>query len=663
MTPSTRPRAGWTLALLVLVFAGLGAALLWRELRSEDREQVRHTIALQAAGVRNEIASEVQSLGFALERMAHRWQVRGGPPREEWETDAALVVKHYRGIQAIGWVDGGLIARWVVPLERNEVIEGADLGIDPARRQMFETARTTGTIRVMRTFDLLEGHRGVVAAVPIAGPDGGFIMAVFQTQPTIDDIVKNLAPDYGISVDDGTDKIYFRAGASRETEEEWSAVNVVEFGGVTWKIQVWPLPDQLARLRSRLGDGVLLGGLSLSFLVALAVYLAQTSSLRADRLEQVNRALAHEIAVREEAERALAYLAAIVDSSDDAIVGCALDGTVVSWNAAAERVYGCSSREMRGRSIAVLETPEHAGELLRVVGALEHGDPGQRFETEHMRADGERIHVSLTVSAIRDAAGKPLGISLIARDISRRKRAEAELRGKLASLETSAEERNLSLATTSHDVRGALTSIAGYAELLAEEVAGENERAMANRIAALAHTLSEVMGDLLLFARDQHGTQLNLRTVPARGLIARTADDFRPRCTEKGLGFSLDLAVDGEITTDTAQFTRILQNLLSNAVRYTESGGVSLRGRLDERELHLVVSDTGIGIPETDLDRVWEEFYRTDRAKEMESLGTGLGLSTVKRLVHMLGGDVTVRSKVGEGTTFEVVLPRHSGSA
>ncbi len=130
------------------------------------------------------------------------------------------------------------------------------------------------------------------------------------------------------------------------------------------------------------------------------------------------------------------------------------------------------------------------------------------------------------------------------------------------------------------------------------------------------------------------------------------------QCEEKGLVLIVDPPAEGLVVLDPAQVARILHNLISNAVRYTLQGEIRVRGELTASALRVTVEDTGIGIPAEDIERVFDQFYRSDEAKKLEKLGTGLGLATVKRLVGLSGGQVHVRSTVGKGTAFEVILPR-----
>lgn len=273
------------------------------------------------------------------------------------------------------------------------------------------------------------------------------------------------------------------------------------------------------------------------------------------------------------------------------------------------------------------------------------GQPGQVRSCEIERrfsASGRRTML-LRARILRQTPMEIPLILLTFEDITDRKRIE--------------ETRKTFLAETSHDVLNALNCIVGYAQLLADADLSEP---VAPRILSLSAGLSALMRDLLDHSRADDKPTLDVFS--ARTLVRERVEAIEWRCKQKGLRLVVDLPAEGAMTTDLVKTTRILDNLLSNAVRYTPRGRIDLSGRLTDAELSVTVRDTGIGIPPEDLPRVFEQYYRAPRAKRTEPLGTGLGLSTVKRFCDLLGGTARIESAPGKGTTCTVVLPRRSPS-
>jgi signal transduction histidine kinase len=236
---------------------------------------------------------------------------------------------------------------------------------------------------------------------------------------------------------------------------------------------------------------------------------------------------------------------------------------------------------------------------------------------------------------------QPPLILLTMEDITDRKRAEAT--------------RQLLLAATSHDVLNVLNNIVGYAQVLEHNDLPEP---VVPRIVSLSMSLREMMRGLLdqIEAESDHPT---LTLISARSLMRERAEAIEWQCRQKGLEFRVDLPTEGSITTDPVKVTRILDNLLNNAVRYTPSGRVHLQGQLLSNKVSVSVRDTGIGIPADELRRVFEPHYRAPTARAVAPLGTGLGLYTVKRFCDLLGGTTSIESTPGMGTTCTVMLPRY----
>jgi two-component system, OmpR family, phosphate regulon sensor histidine kinase PhoR len=222
------------------------------------------------------------------------------------------------------------------------------------------------------------------------------------------------------------------------------------------------------------------------------------------------------------------------------------------------------------------------------------------------------------------------------------------------------------VANVSHELKTPLASIKAYTETLLDwALHDENVNVrFLKRIEEQADRLNQLILDLLSLARLESGQEVYehkpLALVPVLG---PWIESHRGRAEARSLGLSLDFgALDEEtlIMADEEAIRQILDNLIDNAIKYTPEGGtVSITCRLDGDLVALEVADTGIGIPRDDLPRVFERFYRVDKARSRELGGTGLGLSIVKHLIQSIGGQITVDSRVGAGSVFTVQLPRH----
>jgi two-component system cell cycle sensor histidine kinase/response regulator CckA len=371
-------------------------------------------------------------------------------------------------------------------------------------------------------------------------------------------------------------------------------------------------------------------------------------------------AISRDVSERKRDERALRQLAAIVESSDDAIISTGIGGVIRSWNRGAERLYGYSADEMIGRTASFLEPDERDGEISDVFERLRSGREVLNFETVRLRKDGTPIHVSLTASPIRDQSGEIVAASVIVRDIGERIALEGQLRqsqkmeaiGRLAG-------------GIAHDFNNLLTVISGYSDVLLEGKDRASEPEL-GEIQAAAQRATILTAQLLAFSRQQ---VLQPHTINLNEVV----DGITPMLTRLiGSDMELVVALDPSlhvVLADPNQIERVLLNLVINARDAMPSGGKltieTNNAHLDADyvEAHegatvgphamIAVTDTGVGMDADTIARAFEPFF-TSRPL---GVGTGLGLSTVHGIVKQSGGNIWVYSEAGKGSSFKVYLP------
>jgi PAS domain S-box-containing protein len=385
----------------------------------------------------------------------------------------------------------------------------------------------------------------------------------------------------------------------------------------------------------------------------------------------------------DEADRARALLAAIVMSSEDAIVSKTLDGIVTAWNNAAERLFGFTAAEMIGESITRIIPEELRHEEIEILAKLRAGERIERYETLRMRKDGQKLDISLTISPIRDSSGTIVGAAKIAHDITARRRAERELLEREAQLSKLSAEREsileseraarseaerLShmkdefLATLSHELRTPLNAIQGWATLLRERRAKPEDfdRGL-ETIERNVRIQVQIVNDLLDMSRIIAGKiHLEVQPLYLHEIISNSLDAVRQSAVAKDIRIQplLDTRI-GLVRGDPSRLQQVLWNLLSNAIKFTpKAGRVQVVLERVNSHAEISVEDTGIGIRPEFLPHVFDRFRQADPSSTRQYGGLGLGLSIVKDLVDLHGGSVRVKSP-GEnlGTTFIVALP------
>ena len=345
-------------------------------------------------------------------------------------------------------------------------------------------------------------------------------------------------------------------------------------------------------------------------------------------------ALLEDVTERKQSQEASLRLAAIVRSSEEAIVGKDLDGIITAWNPAAERLFRFTAREAIGRSIRMIVPADRQTEEDEVLSRLRRGEAIEHLETVRIRKDGTPINIALTVSPIRDADGRVIGASKIARDIGARLRAEVEL---------------ARLLTAEQAARARAESDERRATLLSESSA------------ALSASQLQLIDDLLDVSRIISGKmRLDIRPVEIHRVIEAALDAVRLAAEAKEL--RLQTLFDpsaGPINGDPDRLQQVVWNLLMNAVKFTpRDGRIQVTLQRVSSHLEIVVSDSGAGIRSELLPVIFDRFKQGESGSTRNQSGLGIGLALVRHLVELHGGSVAAESEgEGKGATFRVKLP------
>ena len=371
-----------------------------------------------------------------------------------------------------------------------------------------------------------------------------------------------------------------------------------------------------------------------------------------------------DISERKRALETAARLAAIVESSDDAIVSKSLDGTVLTWNGAAERMYGYTREEMVGRSIYELIPEELKPEEHRILERVGRGEHVAHYETLRRRRNGSKVAISLSLSPIRDASGIIVAASSVQRDMSERKVAEEAMRQA-----SKMEAIGVLAGGLAHDFNNQLYAVSGFAHFIARDPGlSPASRQDLIELQKVAERMASLTRQLLAFARQQ---VMSPETLDLNAAV----EDTRPmlqRLIGSNMAIELDLAPGPKwVRVDRAQMVQVLLNLVINARDAMPAGGrIQIRttalevgpGLVFDRlkipveagaYAELAVADTGKGIALEHLPHIFEPFYTT---KEV-GMGTGLGLATVEGIVAQSGGHIRVDSAPEQGTTISILLP------
>ncbi|MCJ0742433.1 sensor histidine kinase [Pedobacter montanisoli] len=371
-------------------------------------------------------------------------------------------------------------------------------------------------------------------------------------------------------------------------------------------------------------------------------------------LEQQNQIYRERLSLLKDTELQTAKLSAIVEYSDDAIISKNLDSIITSWNKSAERLFGYKAEEMIGRSILKIIPTERQHEEVIILEKLRSGKHVDHFETIRMRKDGSLIHVSLTISPLKDVEGNIIGLSKIARDITDRKQNEAN--------------KHDFVSMISHELKTPLTSLKTYMQVMQKKIEKQPEinefipvgLDKANR---LVDKMVKLIHDFLDVSKIEAGKlSLNRIEFDLNELINEIIDDhvFLNTTHTITCQFHTEKLT---VFADKEKITQVIINLLTNAIKYSPAGGnIIIATQKLNNKAFFSITDEGLGIDPIDQHQLFQRFFRCRRSKEKQISGFGIGLYLVSEILALHGSTIQVKSVVNKGSTFSFKLDCYAKS-
>ncbi len=405
-----------------------------------------------------------------------------------------------------------------------------------------------------------------------------------------------------------------------------------------------------------------------------------TIAERQARLEETNATIEQTVSERtatlqertNELQAACEQRNAIVQTALDGVVGMSADGRITSWNSQAERMFGYTAAEAVGQLLsqtiipAAFREPHEAG-LRRYLASGVSKIINSRIEILALRRDGSEIPVELAITAIRN--GDETMFCAFVRDITDRLQAAEHLKRAKEAAEQASRAKSEFLANMSHEIRTPMNGILGMTELLLDTKLTAEQHESLDLVKSSAESLLRVINDILDYSKIEAG-KLDLDPVEfqLRDALEDTLKTLALRAHRKGLELTCEIGADvpARVVGDPGRLRQVLVNLVGNAIKFTEKGEVVVRAQLQKQSddgylLHFEVVDTGIGIPPEKQRLIFDPFSQADGSTTRRFGGTGLGLTISTQLVALMGGEISLDSQPGHGSTFH--FDAHFGRA
>lgn len=381
-------------------------------------------------------------------------------------------------------------------------------------------------------------------------------------------------------------------------------------------------------------------------------------------LRQQNEEL---VAIRQALEAERQRYQELFDFAPDAYLVTDIDGKILEANRAAANLLKISQNCLFGKLLAQFIPENERRTFATQLSRLQNVEKIQDWEIRMQTRENLIFEAAISIATIRDSTGKPKGWRWLVRDITTRKQVEQKIRTmqlQNLQLQEAAKLKSHFLAMMSHELRTPMNAILGFSQLLLRpqyDHFSPQARNMVERIVSSAKHLLALIEDILDFSKLEVGRlQLKPEEFNLGELVVKVTEELRCLAEQKKIALNVSVQLENPIViNDSTRVQQILVNLLSNAIKFTDIGSVTVEVReVTADKIALIVQDTGIGIAEADLQQIFQEFRQIDQVLSRRHSGTGLGLSIVDKLVRLMKGTITVNSKVGEGSTFCVELPR-----
>jgi PAS domain S-box-containing protein len=377
----------------------------------------------------------------------------------------------------------------------------------------------------------------------------------------------------------------------------------------------------------------------------------------------VSRDISKEVKLEQKIKETKDFLGNIIESSPDSIITVDLKGKITSFSRGAEDILGYKAEEMIGTSILELYPPDARKERDEWISRVLKGEMIRSKRTKWLNKNGDILDISISLSLLKDAEGKPIGTVGVARDITKEVEAERQLKEAYEHLKELDKMKDDFLSTITHELRTPLTAIMGSIDLMLDKKTGglnEKQSGLLSIAEEEAIRLDNLISDLLDLAKTEgRRGKLSFEKLSVREVVDEAIEEIKIQARKKGISIERNIQRGlPPVMGDKEQLKRVVTNLLGNAVKFNKNNGkVRVKAGQKGDTVEVSIADTGIGIPEEDLDKIFEKFYRIETGTTRKYGGTGLGLTIAKRIVEAHGGKIWAESVLGEGSKFVLTLP------
>jgi PAS domain S-box-containing protein len=616
---------------------------LWQAVYRDEEEKIRRLALERASDLARLIDMEITYHNNTMARMANRWAFSGAYSKEEWTHLAKQVLRDFPSIAALSWADAESRVQWLEPLAGNEDIIGNPLSAHAEGARVLQRIKETGRQGSTSIITMKPIGKGFIIFTPIIidGVIDSYILGLYRIDKLFEVLPPNSMSSYMFRVYESDKLVYASDPEANWPENPENAVQIEQnLRDGLWKLELVPQPEWLQHQRSNLPLMILLAGLFLS--AATTVTLLLLEAVRA------------QYAVIKLSEDRLRQL---VDCAPTGLITTNENGQILDVNPEAERQFGYTLDELRGRPVEVLlpghVRESHIRDRQKYISEPATRPMGKGRNLIALKKNGHTFPVEVALAPFRTR--NAVQVLALVTDITERDEARRKLEAHTKALELINKDLDDFAYVASHDLRAPLTAIGSLVLWLEEDTANLLPEASANHLGLIKNRVArmgKLLEDLLDYSRAGR-TANSMETVDTEEMVAQVVDLVRGTMpltiNTKGL------PVFATVRTPLQQ---ILRNLISNAIKHHDRDSCTIEVTVEESGPFYVfrVSDDGPGIPSQFHDKIFNMFQTLRPRDEVE--GSGMGLALVRKLVERYGGIVYVVDTPGRGTTIEFTWPK-----
>ncbi|RZG04788.1 response regulator [Pseudoalteromonas sp. CO348] len=605
------------------------------------------------------------------------------------------------------------VIQYIEPEVNNDKAVGLDIGSEASRRTAAIEAATANEPRLTAPITLVQADNKIKYGFLILAPIYSSIGMAENEENRLDNLVGwtyspllideilstllSFRQDVSIQISDVTNNDentpFYQVLKEDVKELDNSVAKQVNLFGRTWEVKIWPTPQFIRSLNLVSPNTILQVALLVSALLAIITYilllsftrqrLAEKEKLaaeeeRAQSLAKLNSSLEQEVKARtKEIVKYSQLHTSIVEGSGYAIVATDPDGIITQFNPAAERLLGYKKDELIGKSSPAIfhleeEVVARAKTLTEELGRVI--EPG--FEVfvakakqgvvdtsrwTYVTKQNQYVQIKLNVTTLTDERGNVDGFLGIALDLTEQLKHERELSHAKEAAEQAAKAKAVFLANMSHEIRTPMNGLYGTLQLLKSEPLNSTATNLLEKATYSVKALNTIINDILDFSKIEAGRiELEERPFNIEVLVEHLRSDFLVLAKNKGLKLKIHVELEHKFWLgDEVRVRQVLLNLLSNSIKFTDTGSIitHIKPLQNDSGMLITVADTGIGMTEATINKLFSRFEQADKSTTRKFGGTGLGLSITRSLIDLMGGTIKVESTIGEGSLFSIELP------